>query len=304
MLQAQTGDLFKVRLDQLIPTQPAIGYDQVYYKLGLYRADPESKFDDYCEDNGQRGVKRYDAQRSRLDTPASFSCKQAEPRAGDAAANDLKTVVIGPAGKIYLTDGHHTTSILRALADGGPAMTLLVRVTDNFSQLTLADFWARMAAENKVWLKDQDLKNIQPSQLPLQIGLDYLQNDPYRSLVYFTRGIGYQPPAGATEFLEFYWGSWLRSSALPDLSHYDLNDVQAYATAVDDAAHKMVALRNDEEVWNGKTAESLGKLARFDQKKNFKKLTRAGSANKASGKLVYAVEYKRSLQKGCTANCR
>ena len=31
--------ILQVRLDELHPTQPAIGYDQVYYKLGRYAAE-------------------------------------------------------------------------------------------------------------------------------------------------------------------------------------------------------------------------------------------------------------------------
>src|SRR6185369_18058315 len=33
---AQPGDLINVQLDELHPTQPSLGYDEVYYKLGRY----------------------------------------------------------------------------------------------------------------------------------------------------------------------------------------------------------------------------------------------------------------------------
>ena len=38
-----------------------------------------------------------------------------------------------------------------------------------------------------------------------------MTNDRYRSLVYFTRDIGYSKPAQATDYLEFYWADWLRA---------------------------------------------------------------------------------------------
>lgn len=303
-LAARAGDVLQVRIDRLHPTQTAIGYDEVYYKLGRYRDDARQKFDDYCEDNGQRGVKEFDAQRSRLAAPSTFACKQAAPRAGDETARKLKTVVIGPAGVLYLTDGHHTVSTLRAQPDGGPGTRLHVRVTDNFSALSTQAFWARMGAERKAWLKDKDGQDISPATLPAEVSLGSLTDDPYRSLVYFARGIGYQPPRDAPEFLEFYWATWLRKTALPQLARYDLDDTRSYARAVGDIARKMVVLGNDDDIANGATAASLGKLARFDPDGELKKLTRDASRNKPAGKLVYAVDYKRSLRVGCTANCR
>ena len=47
------GSLLQVQLHQLRPTQPAIGHDQVLYKLGKYACDRRKLFDDYCEANGQ-----------------------------------------------------------------------------------------------------------------------------------------------------------------------------------------------------------------------------------------------------------
>ena len=71
-LQAKPGDVIQVRIEELRPTQAAIGYDQIYYKLGRWQGDFErptwadkpaqqldylnrtvgKKFDDYCEDMG------------------------------------------------------------------------------------------------------------------------------------------------------------------------------------------------------------------------------------------------------------
>ena len=38
-LSARPGDVIKVRIEELRPTQAAIGYDQIYYKLGRWQGD-------------------------------------------------------------------------------------------------------------------------------------------------------------------------------------------------------------------------------------------------------------------------
>ena len=53
---ARVGDLIDVTLGDLHPTQGAIGYDQIYYKLGRYELQPDKKFDDFCADEGLGGV--------------------------------------------------------------------------------------------------------------------------------------------------------------------------------------------------------------------------------------------------------
>ena len=57
---AQPGDVVEVSASMLHPTQPAVGMDQIDYKLGRYTSDkdaargkPNKRFDDYCEDNGR-----------------------------------------------------------------------------------------------------------------------------------------------------------------------------------------------------------------------------------------------------------
>ncbi|MEG1117029.1 MAG: ParB/Srx family N-terminal domain-containing protein, partial [Janthinobacterium sp.] len=109
--------ILQVRLDELHPTQPAIGYDQVYYKLGRYAAEEKhiadiakpKKFADLCEANGQGDVLPGTANvagATLAAPPAGYRCKAAVGSRPD----DMKTVVIGPRGIVYLTDGHHTFS--------------------------------------------------------------------------------------------------------------------------------------------------------------------------------------------------
>ena len=290
--------ILQVRLDELHPTQPAIGYDQVYYKLGRYAAEEKhiadiarpKKFADLCEANGQGDVLPDTANvagATLAAPPAGYRCKAAVGSRPD----DMKSVVIGPRGVVYLTDGHHTFSTFWE-ADGGRnhQLKVWVKVSDNFSALGEAAFWTRMRAENKVWLKNGRNQAITPQQLPAAIGLASLGDDPYRSLVYFTREIGYQPPAQATEFLEFYWAGWLRGMPALDLARIDLRDATAYANAVLLAAQAMVALRPDDIVSGGKRARELGALREVNREA-FDELI------DDKGKLRHAIAYKKSLAK-------
>ena len=290
--------ILQVRLDELHPTQPAIGYDQVYYKLGRYAAEEKhiadiakaKKFADLCEANGQGDVLPNTANLAATTLaapPAGYRCKAAV----GSRPGDMKTVVIGPHGIVYLTDGHHTFSTFWE-ADGGRnrQMKVWVKVSDNFSALGEAAFWTRMREENKVRLKNGRHQAITPQQLPPAIGLQSLGDDPYRSLVYFTRGIGYEPPEHATEFLEFYWADWLRGMPALDLARVDLHDATAYANAVLLAAQAMVALRPDDIVSGGKSARELGALQEVNREA-FDELI------DDKGKLRHAIAYKKSLTK-------
>ena len=288
--------ILQVSLAELHPTQPAIGYDQVYYKLGRYAAEEKhiadiakpKKFADLCEANGQGDVLPGTANVAGATLsapPASYRCKAA---VGSRPA-DMKTVVIGPQGKLYLTDGHHTFSTFHA-ADGGrnAQLKVWVKVSDNFSTLDEATFWTRMREQNKVWLKNTSNQAITPQQLPSAIGLGALADDPYRSLVYFTREVGYAPPAQTAQFLEFYWADWLRGKPEPDLARVNLLDMAAYAEAILQAAQAMVALQPDALIKGGKSARDLGALPQVDRD-TLAELTQ----NK--GKLRYAIDYRKSL---------
>lgn len=256
----------EVALNELLPTQPAIGYDQVYYKLGRYSAEDAiitktnkpKKFAELCEANGQDDVVTKTANvagGTLINPPVSFACKSAV----GTKPGDMKTVVIGPQGKLYLTDGHHTFSAFWD-ADGGVnhQLKVWVKVTDNLSKLNEVDFWAQMKASKKVWLRDGANKAIVTGQLPQQIGLASLGNDPYRALVYFTRDAGYIVPDNSTEFLEFYWADWLRNKPVLDLASYDLTDTASYSAAILKASQAMVAAPSSEVISGGVPATLAG----------------------------------------------
>lgn len=281
---AKPGELLQVPLRALHPTQAVVGYDQIYYKLGRFAQERNKLFDEYCEANGQ-GESASVPGDADLHKPDSFTCQnQVGARSGE-----MKTVVVGPQGKLFLTDGHHTFTVLLEHPRGGESLNMWVKVTDNFSDSPdMASFWQRMAQAGKAWLRDGSGQVIDPQQIPGQLGLQHLANDPYRALVYFTREVGYDKPRSgevAPEFLEFYWGNWLRS--VMALDGYDLNDRGDYRDAVEAAAKKMVALAPEDEVGNsGFKARELGGYSSMDRKE----------LNKVAGrKLNYVTRYKKAL---------
>ncbi|AHV92903.1 chromosome partitioning protein ParB [Bordetella holmesii] len=358
-LDAKAGDVIAVRIEELLPTQAAIGYDQIYYKLGRWQGDFNrstwqanatqmldylnrtvgKKFDDYCEDTGQTSRAQdfqtiAEASAARLDDATTFACKDAPGTNADA----MKTVVVGWDGNLYLTDGHHSFSSLREIADGGPKLKVWVKVDANYSDMTSsAAFWQRMVDEGRAWLRDGNNQAITVDQLPTRLGLANaneaggMQEDPYRSLVYFTRDIGYTN-SGLPEFAEFLWGDWLRketeagrlqpmsafnlkapaaaadilavSTLKKDLSRAD--SATSYAAMAREASLRMTALADADVVYGDRTAARLGrvklvpnadsgtptKTARDTLEELPRNDAKSDLSPRGAGKLWFAVNYR------------
>lgn len=258
----KAGDIVQVQLAQLHPTQAAIGYRQLDYKQHRYEAEPKKLFDDYCESMGQKGVDKFDS-KSRLSQPSSFSCKApvgSEP-------GPMKTAVIAPDNVLYLTDGHHTFSNFDDIA--GLNTPVQVRITDDFRSLkTMSAFWQKMEKAHLVWL-DTPAGKIKPDALPKELGRQHMQNDEYRSLVYFVRDIGFEKEQNPPPFLEFYWGKWLETQ-LP-LKNFDLNNRNGYAKALETIAEKMTSVPKDTVIAHSDsgplTADRLGARKKVNEKK-------------------------------------
>ncbi|CAI2795811.1 Putative lipoprotein [Pseudomonas [fluorescens] SBW25] len=279
----QPGQVIEVALEQLHPTQAVVGFDQIYYSLGLFADKPAKVFDEYCETNGQGEADKV-PKGADLHKPASFTCKDPV----GSHPEDMKTVVVGPGGQLYLTDGHHSFTTLWEVPGGGPRLKMWVKVTDDFSNSPdMQRFWQRMQAARKVWLKDNQGQALPPEQLPAHLGFKHLQDDTFRSLVYFTRKAAYgKPDAGevAPEFLEFYWGNWLRTQI--DLGAFNLNKKGGYSDAIEAVAKRMVSLAPGAQVGDsGFTAHQLGGMTKLDRdelEKTFDK------------KVPYVMDYRKS----------
>ncbi|MFJ7999831.1 ParB/Srx family N-terminal domain-containing protein [Streptomyces sp. NPDC096310] len=300
---ARTGDLLDVTLDQLRPTQPSVGFDQIYYKLGRYSStkdvqngDVNKRFDDWCETNGQEEAATVPAG-ATLARPSSFTCTVPVGQETEETRAAMKTVVVGPGGALYLTDGHHTLTSFLETADGGPRMHIRLRVTANLSGLGTSAFWRTMQDKKWVWLRDENNRPITTDQLPRRLGLARFHDDRYRSLVYFTRDIGYQAPDDAAEYLEFLWGTWLRDRV--DLGSYDLASPASYLAAVRGASETMSGTPGDTVISDGRTADELGRMEEWNDGKKptggeFGKLS-APITDAKPGKLAYALDYRGHL---------
>lgn len=288
-LQAQAfstpkpGQVIEVTLAQLHPTQAVVGFDQIHYSLAVFAESPAKVFDEYCENNGQGDADKV-PKHADLHQPSSFTCTSPV----GTHPEEMKTVIVGPGGQLYLTDGHHSFTTLWEQPGAGPQLKMWVRVTDDFSDSPdLATFWARMQQAHKTWLKDGQGRPLAPAQLPAHLGFAQMQDDPFRSLVYFTRKAAYGKPdsgAVAPEFLEFYWGDWLRTQI--DLRTFNLNKKRGYQQAIEAVAQRMVSLAPDAPVGDsGFTARQLGGLGALDRKELNKTLDK---------KVPYVIEYRSS----------
>ena len=99
---------------------------------------------------------------------------------------DIEPVVIGPGGVLYLTDGHHTFTALENSSYGASDPTVFVNVIANFSNLTTAQFWATMEADNFLLPLNDGVPQIVNTATgsPIPTSLTGLTQDIYRGLEY------------------------------------------------------------------------------------------------------------------------
>ncbi|MFA0441381.1 chromosome partitioning protein ParB [Vibrio sp. 10N.286.49.C2] len=279
----QEGHVIQVSLSELLPTQPAIGYDQVFYKLGRFDQDKKKLFDEICETNGQDGLKNYD-DRSTVNDANSFECKD---QIG-SHKKDMKTIAIAPNGSYYLTDGHHTFNVLWDMPEGGENFKVYVVIDKDYRGLTsMSVFWDEMVKDGNTWLNDSAGYAIEPQQLPSSLGMNNFENDQYRALMYFSRDIAWNKPKLPVPFLEFYWTKEIRNNV--DLSEFDLTTKSGYSRAITQVSHAILAVRTDDVGGSGKTPTQMGQFTSFSQKALDKTL-RAGK-----GKVSYMLNYKNAF---------
>ena len=294
---AASGDLLELSLGELRPTQPSLGYDEVYYRLGRYTLGPdgtEQLLDQWCATNGQEALGEAQTG-AKISDPTSFSCAVAVGSETDETKAPMKTVVIGPGGQPYLTDGHHTLTSFWEAPGGGPDTRVRLKVAGNLSTLAPEVFWNEMRDRGWTWLQDAEGNPVEPEALPKSLGLKQFANDQYREVLYFARDVGYEQDDNSPAFQEFYWGDWLRSQPDPSLrpAGTDLNELTPYLGLVQRIGEAIVALPPDAAIDAGRTAEQLGRMEQFGQKA-FDALPQPIDSPKP-GKLAYAIAYKDGL---------
>ncbi|HBV75464.1 MULTISPECIES: ParB/Srx family N-terminal domain-containing protein [Vibrio] len=278
----RAGDVINVSLDELIPTQTSVGYDQIMYKLGRYQFDREKMFDEVCEANGQKGVENISVNASP-NNPSSFTCQLTVGK----RKQDMKTVVIAPDGDYYLTDGHHTFNVFYEMPEGSADFHINVVVAKDYRDIKGMDkFWTQMKNDGNTWLFDVNSNPIRYDELPTSLGIKNFHNDLYRSLMYFTRGVSWDKPDKPVPFLEFYWSKEVRKKI--DASTFDLNSKDGYAKAVKTVSEYILAVDTTDVGGSNLSAKQMGQFNAYD-KKAFKKLF------KGDGKIDYLLRYKATL---------
>lgn len=263
---AAESTIKQLPVNAIHPTQPAVGYDEINYKIALDKADPAELLTEFCENNGAGKVRQYNTH-SAITRPGSFTCQSPYGTYPDA----VKSAVIAPDHQVYLTDGHHTISIFRDIA-GDQNFTFSVRITNDLSQLPdMAAFWQWMEQHNQAWLNDPTGKRVKPADLPAQVGMKFMADDTYRSVVYFLRSVAYKKPNNAPPFLEFYLGDWLRHHQ--PVRPGALKTKAGYAAYLARAANALVNASGSEHTTASPDSPTLGQLGKLDNV-NVKKLNK------------------------------
>ncbi|MBF9000137.1 MULTISPECIES: ParB/Srx family N-terminal domain-containing protein [Vibrio] len=277
------NQIISVTLSQLHPTQPSVGYDEIYYKLGRFSHEPKKLYDTLCEINGEKGIAHF-YEHSKPTDASSYKCKEPVGTERD----DMKTAVIGPDAKLYLTDGHHTFVSLWQLPEAGKDLKVHVIITKDYRSESTTDFWQNMIMDNNAWLFNRYHNPISWHQLPTDLELSKFDDDRYRSFMYFSRGISWDKPNPAMPYIEFYWATAVRT--VFDLNQYDLNTQQGYLKALAEGGDAIIRLRSPNLGGSGKNAVDLGQYPKVS-KKGLKHL------QKRFSKLSYMIEYKQQLSK-------
>ena len=131
-------------------------------------------------------------------------------------------VVLGPAGRPYAIDRHHTA---RALLEEGVSR-LPITVVADASALSDADFWTFLAVRS--WGRRLDAGGRAVDWPRMPSNLADLADDPYRSLAGALRRAGGYPKQRAP-CSEFVWADFLRSRIDPALVRDDFDAALARA---------------------------------------------------------------------------
>jgi len=113
--------------------------------------------------------------------------------------------VLGPGGKLYITDHHH---LGRAALEAGVASGYFT-VEADLSGSALDAFWKEM--DNNLWVHPLDENGVRHYYAQIPSHLEKLIDDPYRSLAGYVRDAGGYDKT-PTAFAEFVWADFFRRS--------------------------------------------------------------------------------------------
>ncbi len=137
-------------------------------------------------------------------------------RGAEAKAHVTVPTVLGPKGRHYLIDGHHTA---RALYDEG-VKEVLAHVAADLSSLSKASFWGFL--DNKAWCHPYDSAGKRRDFAIIPTTIEGLSDDPYRSLAgELRRAGGYAKDLAP--FAEFLWADYLRTRVGAPLVQQDFD---------------------------------------------------------------------------------
>ncbi|TBR43895.1 hypothetical protein CBF23_003975 [Marinomonas agarivorans] len=282
----QKDSLHWVTLGELRPTQPVIAHDQVNYKIGAFSKKSEKMYEGLCESYGAgEEVLSWSGNSTPAD-PESFTC------ANDIGSikKDINTVIVGPDGKLYLTDGHHSFSTFFDMKEGGANLPVYIRVQENWStEESMTAFWQKLEQNNNSWPYLPNGSKVSYQAMPTSLGRVALENDPYRGLMYFARKIGWdKKKAPKINYLEFHWANEFRNS-IP-FSEADRKNPEAYLAKIKAISEAIIELDADHMIGSsGYTAKGLAQKKEWNKKseKEFNALLCKGDKK---GKLGYALE--------------
>jgi len=125
-------------------------------------------------------------------------------------SKNLSPAVIGPYGKLFITNGHHFTKSVIESKFPDDIKEIYVQITDNFSCAgSYPRFWHQMITSQYVWLYDE--KGNQPINPMLLPSIANLVNDPYRSLAWLARHAGAFAKLDVW-FQECMWANFFREN--------------------------------------------------------------------------------------------
>jgi len=127
--------------------------------------------------------------------------------------------VVGPQGKLYITDHHH---LGRAALEVG-ITTMFCEILDDLSSHDVASFWQKM--EQNFWVHPLDEHGVCHLYSKLPPDLAHLVDDVYRSLAGYVRNSGGYDKSDEP-FAEFVWADFFRRHVAVELLTSD------FATAV------------------------------------------------------------------------